>query len=297
MSFGAAAADFRFCVNAPSSEGPGEIGAAIIFSKIFISAPSPVAVEGIGSGNTNAATNDDNTEARDLSRDERRELERFREKERQEEEDRVLVRDMEERMKDDPQGTRMMMTMMMMVQSRDLRKAERELLVCQEECDTVQEILRVTQSDLEEAATELKDLRPKAERLQEELDRLTRAWWEAATHRSEKHKQQITALQDKVDRYKEKLALKTRQLSRRNKDLILKRKLISSHKMELMAAGKEQQRVCKKTQEELQRTKKELELLPELDSLTMGESMTSFGNGSLSWDSRNKYSRVFYVLF
>ena len=247
---------------------------AILFSKIFISAPSR---EG-GPASPAAA------KAAALSIEERRELERLRQRAQEDEEDRAVVREMEHRMKEDPEGSRAMMTMMMMVQSHDLRKAEEKLLRTQDTCETAQGILGVTQSDLEEATAELKELKPKYERTQAELDRLKRVRWESATQRGEKHKQQLKALQDKVDRYKDKYALTKRQLARRNKELIVKRKLISAHKLELAATGKEQERMCKKTKEELQRTKKELELIRELDSMTMGDSMTSFGNGSLIWD-------------
>ena len=105
------------------------------------------------------------------------------------------------------------------------------------------------------------------------------------------YKKQIKDLQEKLDRAKEKLALKNKQLSRRNKEIIAKRKLVYDHKIQLEAKGRESQKVCQKTLEELQRTKKELELLRELDSFTLNDSFSTYGHGSfnesLTWNDLN----------
>lgn len=176
-----------------------------------------------------------------------------------------------------------MMTMMMMMQAKDLRKAGRKLLEAKEECDSTKEILSLTQSELEGAVQEMQEYKAKAETLQGELDMLKRVRWENANHRNQEHKSQIDTLKAKYEKAKEKIAQKNRQLARRNKELAAKRKLISAHKMELAAKGQEQERMCEKTKEALRIKEKELEILRELDSL--GDSFASFPSTSNHDDS------------
>jgi DNA repair exonuclease SbcCD ATPase subunit len=253
--------------------------AANLFSKIFISAPS----------NSNSNSNHQQQPSRDLSSSERQELERFRRLAREDErqEKRMLLCDMEKRVQEDPQGAKTMMTMMMMVQSRELRKTERELHGSKQECQETKEILQVVRTELDDALDKLAQLKNNAASLQQEVHRLKKSRREAASHKTDEYKQQIKDLQQKLDRATEKLALKNKQLSRRNKELAAKKKVITDTKLELASKGLESQKVSKKTMEELQRTKKELELLRELDSFTLSESFSSYGHGSfnesLSW--------------
>ena len=234
---------------------------ASLFSRIYISVPE-------SKQSKSPATSSS------LSLEERRELERYRRLERKEEQDRQLIQDLQAREAEDPQGTQLVSTMLLMMQGKDLRKAEDELQDTQQELETTKEILSVTQSELEGAIQEIQDYKTKAETLQHELDMLKRVRWENATHRSQEHKQQLEALKAKLDRAKEKIALKNRQLARRNKQLAAKRKLIRDHKMELASKGLEHERMCEKTKETLRLKEKELEILRELDSL--GDSC-SFG--------------------
>ena len=251
---------------------------ASLFSKIFISAPPPKAV------------------ARgDLNDDERAELEQYRRMARQPQQQQgptMLLRDMERQIQDDPQAAKAMMTMMMMVQARDMRKAERALEKCQDECEYTKDVLKVVQAELAHANQELSRLKPKTEQLQQEVQRLKQL--EAASHRHEKDQKQIALLQEKLDRAKDKLALKNKQLSRRNKELKAKTKIINSHKLELITStstsstaatkGEAARRAARRTQEELEHTKKrELELLKELDSFTMEDSSGSL-RLSLIWE-------------
>jgi Prokaryotic RING finger family 4 len=248
--------------------------AANLFSKIFISAPT----------SHNSGCNHQQQSSQELSHSERQELERYRKLAREDErqENRMLLRDMEKRVKEDPQGAKTMMTMMMMVQSRELRKSERELHASKEECLETKEILQVVQSQLEETLVEFAQVKQNSASLQEKVDRIKKSRREAASHKSHQYKQQISDLQQKLDRATEKLALKNKQLSRRNKELAAKKKIICDSKLELAAKGVESQKVSKKTMEELQRTKKELELLRELDSFTLSESFSSYGHGSFN---------------
>jgi len=231
---------------------------ASLFSRIYIRASS----------SSSSSSPPKEKKPAPLSADERLELERYRQLEREAEEDRLALYELEQTSHNDPEGLATMTSMLLLVQSKDLRKAELDLAQARDECESTKEILTVTQLELEDATKELADLKPKTEFLTDELDRLKRVRREAATMRQHQHAKQLAALQEKVDRYKEKCALKNRQLARRNKELVAKRKLISAHKMEIAAKGVEVERVCERTKEELQRTKKELQLLRELDDLS-----------------------------
>lgn len=219
-----------------------------------------------------------------MSSDERRELERYRRKEREDEQDRIALRELQAREKDDPQGAKMVMTMMAIMQAKNLRAAERELREVQEECDSTKDILTVTQSELEISIEEMREYKLKAVTLQNELDMLKRVRWENATQRSQEHKAQIDALKEKLNRAKEKIASKNRQLARRKKELAAKRNLVNAHKLELDAKGREHEQACEKTRDELRRTKKELEILRELDSFGDSFTFSECNDSSLLWE-------------
>ncbi|CAB9496554.1 expressed unknown protein [Seminavis robusta] len=255
---------------------------ASLFSKIFIKTPTTASMA---------------LKTGELEDPERLELERYRRRERDEKQaSRMLLRDMEKQLEQDPAAAKTMMTMMMMVHSRDLRKAERALQKSQEECASKDELLQVVQKDLQDSLNELATVQPKADSLQRQVTQLKKE--SARAQKNQEYKQQVTELQANLDRAKEKLAIKNKQLTRRNKELASKRKLLQDHKIIELAAnssngsshGKGQRdSIHQKTLDELQRTKKELELLRELDSFTMGdESYTTYGHGSfndsLSWN-------------
>lgn len=234
---------------------------ASLFSKIFISAPPPKKPDL-------------------LSEDERAELERYRQAARQQVggSERMLLRDMERSVHGSRGAAdakiRHSMTQMMMVNSRDLRKAERALKESKEDHGMTKDILACAQRELEQAHSELNELKPKNEQLQKQIEELQREQ-EAndSTTQSERDRKKIAQLQEKLEKYKEKLIVKNRQLVRRNKELAAKKKAQRAE----MATKVEEQKVSRRTTLELERTKKELELLKELDSFTMNDSEASLG--------------------